>query len=220
MTDKDWKRIALGLTQWFPAGDKWAASDGPEAYRLFLETVHELDAADVFKAVVALAREQKFRPSPGEILERIHGKPGVRFAGPEEVWPLIEQAIRRIPGGTSDSRFSERHQAAIDWLRGQDECVAAFAAQRGLRGRGSLGSEEVHHPQYGGAVLKRIVGDYEAIRVRAVERVQLGQAAFPERAFLARGSGDGGGGIAEILERCRPARAIGPGEDSDERVAA
>lgn len=200
MTERDWQRIVLGLKEWFPAGEKWAGSDGPEAYRLHLDTVHEQDAGDVFNAVVALSREQKFRPSPGEIMERIHGKPGVVFASPERAWSLVVTAIGMVSGGVTDPGFGERHQKAIDWLRSQDEAVAAWAARRGLRGRGSLGMEEVHHPQFGGAVVKRLGDEYGGMRDRAVQRLQLGKPAFEARAFLVRGSG-GGLSIAEWGEK-------------------
>lgn len=214
MTDRDWQRILMGLREWFPGGEKWAATDGPEAYRLHLETVHDMDAAAVFNAVVALSRQQKFRPSPGEILERILGPAGRQFSDPGRAWDLVVTAVRMIPGGVGDPEFPVRHQAAVDWLRTRDEAVAAWAAQRGLRGKGSLGVEEVHSPEYGGAVLKRLADDYLMVKDQAVTRLQLGRPAFPERAFLVRSTGEGGGGIPELLARLRPIQELDAGSEA------
>ena len=213
MNDTQWQTIANALRS-LPAQDKWTSTTD-ETYRTMLAGLSHEDA---LRALVAYAATDgsTFRPTWSDLLRHAAGQsavPAPSFADADRAWTLIDRAIAMIPGGTGDPTFPERHQAAIDWLRTQDEAVAAWAAQRGLRGRGSLGMEEVRG-DYGGAVLHRLAGDYQHVRARAVERVQLGKPAFEPRAFLVRSTGDGGGGLAELVESLRPRRELPPGREA------
>jgi hypothetical protein len=219
MDDHEWEMVSNALRA-LPAQDRWNATTD-ETYRTMLAGLSHEEA---MRALAAYAMTGgTFRPTWAELLRIAAGTDNAvqSFVAPEDAWRLVERAIGRVKGGLGDQKFGERHQAAIDWLRSQDEAVAAWAASRGLRGRGSLGNEDVHHPQFGGAVLKRLAGDYGDVRSRAVERVQLGKPAFEDRAFLVRGTGEGGGGMAELLERLRPVRELeaGDGPPSAEAVA-
>lgn len=206
MTDEEWGYIADMIGEWW--GGVPFDEHKATMYRMALNAY---DPQDVVKALnVLLRRGGSFRPTTAEIVGVLGGTS--TYATPHEAWALIEQAIAMIPGGVSDPKFNDRHQAAVDWLRTQDEAVAAWAAQRGLRGRGSLGAEEVHHPQFGGAVTKRLHEDFGDVTRLAVERSALGQPPFPERAFLVKATGDGSGGIAALVERLRPKRRALLGE--------
>lgn len=208
MTDEEWAGIATmlrhGWTQSFPV----AAS---ETYRTFLDA---LPARAVAGALGRLAqRGGDFRPSAAAILAEATGQRGEQYASGDEAWALVEQAVRMIKGGTTDPEFPARHQAAVDWLRERDESVAAWAAQRGLRGPGSLGAEEVHSPEHGGAVKHRLRLEHQDIVGQAKQRVLAGGAAFPERAFLVKRT-HAPGGMGELLEHLRPAAALEPGQEA------
>jgi hypothetical protein len=190
----------------------WAGEFTPaksEGYRLFLDGI---DPARLAAAIGTFAeRGGEWRPTAVQLLAACGDQRQPEFVNPESVWPLIERAISMVGCSPYDPRFPARHQAAIDWLRTKDEAVAAWAAQRGLCGRGSLGMETVHDEKWGGAVLKRLQGDYAGIRERAAGRLAMGKPAFSPRAFIAKGTSEGGGGIAEIVERLRPKTALNPG---------
>lgn len=205
MSDPEWATIANALRT-LPSQERWTPLTS-ETYRTMLAGLsHEA----AMRALAAFAMSgEKWRPTWADMIRLAAGTATTTsaFVTPSAAWALVEQAVRWVGCGTHDPGFPAAHQAAIDRLRDEDEAVAAWAAQRGLCGRGSLGAE-LAYGEYGGAVLKRLEGDYASIRDRAVERLQLGQPAFTERAFLVRGTEHRHGGIAELVESLRPSREL------------
>ena len=210
VTEQEWRIIENALRV-LPAQEKWTAATG-EAYRTMLAA---LDAGQIMQALTRFAQSgEKWRPTWADLLRLAAGDlpDAPVFVDPDRAWALIEKATGRITGGF-DTRFPERHQAAIDWLRTQDEAVAAWAARRGLRGHGTLGLEPVSGEPFSGAVRKRLADEYRSITDAAAQRVQLGKPAFPERAFRLA-SGGQSGGLAELVESLRPRRELPPGREA------
>lgn len=204
MTDQEWASVATMLRHGWTQGFPEAAS---ETYRVFLD---RLPVAMVAGSLGRLAeRGGEFRPSAAAILAEATGGQRTSYVSGDEAWALIERAVRMIPGGIGDPEFGDRHQAAVDWLREQDESVAAWAARRGLRGPGSLGAESVHDTEHGGAVKHRLALEHGDVVRLAKERVLLGGRAFTPAAFLVRQTG--GGGMGELLDRLRPVEQITAG---------
>lgn len=190
-------RIASMLEHWWPGEFPAAAA---AAYRMLLD---RLPAAAVARALGGRAeRGERFRPSAAELLGQLCG-PAVAHPSPDEAWNLIVAAIHRVGVSVYDQRFPFRHQAAIDWLAGQDRVVAAFAASRGLTGGpGTLGMLEVGDPDRGGMILAVVKKDYRERLEAAVEREARGLEAVEDRELMAGPvKGAPGEGFAETLRR-------------------
>jgi hypothetical protein len=208
MNDVDFRRMmALLRTTWSAPP---TMPDGAEAsYRLMVGT---LPTDTVMAGLARCAEnESKWRPSPAELRKACTAGTRPRYATGDEAIALLQHAIRKVGCSHVDQRFPERHQAALDWLREQDESVAALAARHGLVGPGSLGSEPMADPEIGGAVRKRIALDHADVVAVAQQRVLAGGRAFVESHFRLKGTGPSGG-MGELLGSLRPAAALEAGE--------
>lgn len=198
--------LALLATTWSAPPTMPAGSES--SYRLMI------GALPLHTVMAGLARcaeqEPKWRPSPAELRAACAAGDRPRYASGDEAIALLQQAIRRVGCSHVDQRFAERHQAALDWLREQDESVAALAARRGLTGPGTLGAEPMDCPEIGGAVRKRIALDHADVVNIAEQRVLAGGRAFVESDFLLKGTGSGG--IRELVASLRPAPELEAGE--------
>jgi hypothetical protein len=212
MSDVEWAMVSSMLGEWWPG--EWSASKA-EAYRM---AVGNLPAEKVTEALQRrLQAGERFRPSAAELYASTVGTAQMTVRSPEEAWSLIEAAIAKVGCSVYAKEFDARHQAAIDWLAEQDAVVAAFAARRGLCGKGSLGHEPVGDPTYGGAVTNRIGKDYKEFVGRVQERVALGRPGVTPEMLEVRSRGERGGGMKELLDRLRPEQdQIGPGDTGDE----
>lgn len=215
-TDELNDALALLQTTW--SAPPRMPDGSPAAYRLM---VGHLPFEQVMAGMALCAeRDPKWRPSPAELRAACITATGTgqqTFATPDEAWQLVQQAIRLVGCSVHDPAFADRHQAAIDWLREQDESVAAWAARRGLCGPGSLGAEPVLDPEIGGAVRHRLGQEHGDVVALAKERVLLGGRAFVDADFqLTRGTP---GGMGELLEHLRPARKLAAGPTPDIEAA-
>lgn len=211
MTRNEWGTLVDIVRHAWPGG--WP-EEAAESYFFVLKGV---PVEAVLRALDTVTqRGDRFRPSAPELLTLARGGETAAIATPEEAWSLIEQAVRRIRGGIGDPEFPERHQAAVDWIAGQDRVVAAYAARRGLRGPGSLGAETVQDPVYGGATLKRVQAEYRDWTRQVEARVERGLPAVTDEMLLARGGGPAvSGGMGALLEHLRPADQLNAGEEQD-----
>lgn len=209
MTDRDWQRLSVLLGSWWP-GEFDAERD--KAYRLALDRFEPSDVAAALGRLLELG--ERFRPSAAEVVAQVTGRAQSRYATPEQALTIIAAEIRRIGCSIYDPKFPERQQAAIDRIAQHDRVVAAWAARRGLCGPGSLGAEPVEDIEIGGAVLGALRKEYRELRDQVVEREQLGQAGVTDDMLICRSTGRGGGGMAELLDRLRPAAQLEPGEEA------
>lgn len=205
MNDERWEELETCLRHWWPGE---FSAEAATAYRLALDRCGPGDVARVLGA--RLDAGMRFRPSAAELIAAIRGADTPTHPAPEAAWALIEQAVRMVDRSVYAKDFAERHQAAVDWLAGIDPAVALWAARRGLCGPGSLGHEPVGDPEHGGAVRHRLAGEYAELKFRVEEREALGRPV-ERRELVVRGSGEAGGGMAEFVDRLRPAPELEAG---------
>lgn len=203
MNDQDWRRIAALLRRWWPGAFD---DDDAEAYRVALDRYESADVAKVLGK--ALESGERFRPSASELVGALAGRTPRPSA--DEAWRLIEEAVRRVGRSMYAADFDDRHQAAIDWLAGQDVVLGAFAARRGLcQLPGSLGMERVNDPDVGGAVRGRIGKDWRTAVAAAADREARGLPAVDLRDLrLTRHAEQG---MAGVVEGLRPSSRLEPG---------
>lgn len=210
MTQDEWDgAVAPLLGNWWPG--EWTPMKS-SAYRT---AVGHFSMAQVTGALEQILRSgQKFRPSAGEVYVTVTGTVAPP-ASPEEAWALITEAVRRVGRASVATDFQECHQAAIDWLATQDRVVAAYATRKGLTGRpGTLGMEQVNDPQFGGAALHRLHGEYRDHVEQVQSRIERGLPAVTDE--MLRLPERSSGGLAEMLDRLRPEaqHAIEAGTDA------
>lgn len=209
MTDEEWQKIDAMLGGWWAAPGPFEPGESA-MFRMALDRLDPTALAKVLAGMLS-ARPSPFRPSPAEITQAL--LPPSRSAAHGEAWALIRQASSKV-GSIYAQDFGERHQAAIDWLAGQDPAVALWAARRGLCGPGSLGVEPTEDPEWGGAVLKRLSVEYGDVAKQVDDRLARGLPAVDPAQLRVRGTGAGPGGMGELLDRLRPKDVpeLGPGE--------
>lgn len=201
--------LALLRTTW--SAPPRMPDGAPAAYRLM---IGPLPVATVMAGLAVCAeREPRWRPSPAELRAACTAATGGArtYASPDQAWHLVEQAVRLVGCSPHDPEFGDRHQAAVDWLREQDESVAVWAARRGLCGPGSLGAVEIHDPEYGAIRRRDLHQEHAQIVALARERVQLGGRAFVDHEFQLH-HGRGAGGMRELVDQLRPTPVLEPGQ--------
>lgn len=218
MTGEEWQVISAYASRWWtsPAWDEvtdfaWSAK------------LRRHSATAVTAALETLSHEgRQFRPNTGEVMQILLEVGLDDAATPEQAWALVERAVAKVGRSVYAKDFHERHQAAVDWLAGEDRVVAAWAARRGLCGHGSLGAEPVRDPERGGAVRHTLKAEYSGHLERAQERVTLGRPAVPAEALYVRATGqlERGSGMKGLLERLRPAEQLPAGPDPADETSS
>jgi hypothetical protein len=205
MTDNDWRQFAGRLLGAWPQHVGQWGEEGIAAY------VAELEHRGVTPeaAHAALDRAQgAFPPSAPELASLV---PGVAVSSPQRAWELVEEAIRKFGTSIYASDYDVKHQAAVDWLADRDPVVAWWAARRELfQAHGSLGQEPING-EHGGAVRHRLEQEFKGVATEAENRVALGKP-ITARELTVRTAGEHGGGMADLVERLRPARELEAGK--------
>lgn len=160
MQQHEWQQIAAVMENAWRGDWDDARSD---AYFLLLE---EFDAVQVSQALRVLVRNgSPFIPAAAEIVAAIDAAGSVGSATWDECWQLVRRVIKR--------RGRRGEAKAFDDLQAADPLVASWVATYGW---GRLCGEEVEHPQYGPATMRRLRESFEQHVERQRDRRRHGLA--------------------------------------------
>ena len=160
MTTQEWGSIAARMIAWWPA-TRWTQ----EMTAVWYEELAEYDAVMVLAAMERRKLEPNdFAPSVGTVRSIIDSMLHPEAPPWPEAWQRITRAMSKTRGDQLET---------VRMLSGEHEALAGFVQAHTVRG---LGLEQTDHPEYGGAVMRRLEQSYADVVRRTTESGKMGRA--------------------------------------------
>lgn len=192
MTSEEWLPIVEMIRDGFKDDDF-----APAKAKTYFRFLASYDAAVVEAALHAYAQTgEKWAPSASELVALCEGFVSSPTPTWADAWDMIQRAAKR---------FGRDERAALEGLYGRHPYFGLFAQRHGW---GRLLAEPVEHEEYGGAVVKRLADEWQALVDAQEERRRRGLAVATLQAV---GSLNGPRKLDVLAALGDPKRQLGPG---------
>lgn len=159
MTLDEWIEVSAAVVLYWPRHQPT-----PEQVRMQHLAVVDLSKDEALAAVVSLARDgREFPPNSGQVWARARKSSS---PGPLAIGAALDLFVKAFRVGHGDEL------AGLKWLQAENPVVARWVIAEGWS---SLATEQIDHPDHGGAVRARLGASLKRVEAFMVDRQAAGQ---------------------------------------------
>ena len=191
MKRSEWAKLSALVDGWWPATDFGA--DNEESYFAELERFDVAEVEQAFREALRDEQHRTYAPSLAWVLQRLErvDVPSINAPDFQRVLNRLGWAARRAEG-TADTN-PRWHAEVLAMLWGESALIGEWAQRYGIA---QLMREQIDHPDFGGAVGRRLRQDWEGflrtVGERAATRgVEAALAARPSLSELVAATSGG-----------------------------